>query len=372
MLGAEEDERRDVARRQGQQARERGGRHQLEGLAGVQPLIARVVEPGVADLHQDPGQEESVAEEHHQGNDDGLGDEASSQRQLGAAGGTCDQLVQDIKCAAAPDQGRPAGDARIDRRAGRGPPPVPAAQGRNDRRQHAGGRPEDQVNGEDEQRHVVGQPRHVAERRQAGEDPVLQGQLEPGARLGQKDELGLAPVRLVGQEAHGLASRPGEDGEGDRRGDDPPGAPDPPARPPDQADVPVEVENLLEGQDRALEEQRHDQQRGQPGEEGPEPVEAGDGLGRGERQARAPAAECQVGQRRGIRRPGAGPRPARRPAGPSPTACAQSNGIINPCIRPPFLLPRESAPDRPTATSAAPRHTSPRARGSRPTFDDCT
>ena len=175
------------------------------------------------------------------------------------------------------------------------------------------------------------------------------------------------------EEPHRLASRPGQHGKCDGRGDHPSRAPDPAGGPPNQPDMARQVDKLLERKERTLHHHGHEQKRGQARQQGVKSIEAGNRLGRGKREPRAPAAKGKVGQRGGIRGPSARARPRRRGRVSSPPR--------PPAPRPRVSSTRASHPHSMSLEFSSRRHGGRRirhaanpvvGRESGPTFDDCT
>ena len=77
----------------------------------MEAVLTDLVESRVPKLGQDPSQQETIAHHHHERNNESLDDQAPSQRQVNAAGGSCNQPVQDVQRAAPPDYSGPAGIA---------------------------------------------------------------------------------------------------------------------------------------------------------------------------------------------------------------------------------------------------------------------
>ena len=132
--------------------------------------------------------------------------------------------------------------------------------------------PEEHDHGHDQQREVVGQPGHVAQRGEGRQDPLLGRQLAQPARPGQREQVG--PAALA-EEDQGLGAGPRDHHEADQGRDHPAGPPHASQPVAEQADMPGDVEELPERPERALGHQDQEEQGRQPGQQGPEPVQAG-------------------------------------------------------------------------------------------------
>ena len=103
------DERRQVTSRQGEHAaRQSRPGHESDRLPRVEPVFARVVKPGIAQLGQEPCQQKAVGDHHQERDEHGLRDQAVPQRQIGAAGKPGHDPVKRVERRTAPDERRPA------------------------------------------------------------------------------------------------------------------------------------------------------------------------------------------------------------------------------------------------------------------------
>ena len=187
-------------------------------MSRVEPVFTPVVKPGLTDLGQDPGQQETVADQHDQRNHHRFGDEASSQGKVDAAGGPATSRTG-YRASRNPrstvDQPETPADRFMNREdEGFIAADVPAIGPRNGH--HARRGPENEVDCEDQQRQVVAQARQVAQGVEAARMPCSSASsVRPRDRVRSvSSAFPLSPLSV--EETKCLASRPGHDGDRDQ------------------------------------------------------------------------------------------------------------------------------------------------------------
>ena len=329
-------------------------------LEGVEPALVDDVEAGVPDLGQDPGQEEAVDHGHRDRDQDRLDDQAIPEGQVRAPGRPRHDPVEDI------ERADPPGD--------RGPARMGPSAGRAGRRGAGLARalgldrcPEDQDRRHDQERQVIGEPRHVAQRGQCRQHPLLGRQLAQPARPGQLDQV---PAAGLGHVRRLLSRRKTSDCAPVHETTVNPirAATIRPAR--RSRRKPSRTRRICPGMSkscpnalsRPLRDQDHGEQHRQTGQQGQESVQVGGRPRRAERQAPAPSPQGQQADRVGVRGPRLGLGPDRQPRHQIHRRRApRIVSLTSPSVKP-------SGPS--TAARAAGLGTDRRPRF--PTFDDCT